>query len=110
MKGLRVGVTFIIVLTIFLLSVFQMQFRGYDKIGRVEAWTIYYNGGDNCTVATEPFYSDDTFDYYYSCAGRESLIIKSGFEEHVLAEAIDSGIIDIGNIEEQINVQKDVRE
>lgn len=105
MNGLRIGVTFVIVLGIFLLSVFQMQLRGYEKIGRIEEWTIYYSGETECDSPV-PFYIDNSYKYYYLCAENESLIVKSGFEEHTIEYAFENDLITIGDLEETIDVTK----
>lgn len=110
MKGLRIGVTFIIVLTIFLLSVFQMQLRGYEKIGRVEEWTIYYEGNEDCLDMLEVFYSDDEYDYYFSCVKSDKYIIKRGFEEYSLVFALENGYIEISEIEEIIDFSKELKD
>ncbi len=105
MNGLRIGVTFVIVFGIFLLSVFQMQLRGYEKIGRIEEWTVYYSGEEECE-STVPFYSDSSYQYYYMCADSESFMVKSGFEEHTIEYAFDNNLITIGDLEEVIDVSK----
>jgi len=103
MKGLRLGVTFIIVLTIFLLSAFQMQLRGYEKIGRAEDWTVYYKNEAVCLTVEEVFFSDEDYDYYFYCAMSERYIIKRGFEEYSLVFALENDYIRISELEELID-------
>ena len=106
MKGLRLGVTFIIVLAIFLLSVFQMQLRGYEKIGRVEEWTIYYKDEGVCIGDIEKIYSDDIYNYFYGCGDEEALLAKRGFEEYSLSFALENEYLMIFDIEESIEITK----
>lgn len=106
MKGLRVGATFIIVLVIFLLSVFQMQMRGYEKIGRAEEWTIYYKDEDSCATMIEVFYIDENYEYSFNCLMSDRYLIKSGFEEHSLVFALENGYIEISELEEIIDFNK----
>ena len=103
MKGLRVGVTFVIVLTIFLLSAFQMQLRGFEKIGRSEDWTVYYKNEDACPSVEEVFYSDAEYDYFFYCTMSERYIIKRGFEEYSLVFALENDYISISELEELID-------
>jgi len=106
MNGLRIGVTFVIVLAIFLLSVFQMQLRGYEKIGRVEEYTIYYNGEETCEPQTGPFYTDETYDYYYQCSNEGNLMVKNGFEEQTIEYVIENDIFTITDLEQVIEITK----
>ena len=48
MDNLRVLVTLVIVIVLALLSVFQMQLRGYEKVCRMEEWVLYLDEPDNC--------------------------------------------------------------
>jgi len=106
MNGLRIGFTFVIVLAIFLLSVFQMQLRGYDKIGRIEEFTIYYNGEEICDPQIGPFYTDDTFEYYYLCSNEDNLMVKNGFEEQTIEYVIRNDIFTIEELEQVIEITK----
>ena len=108
MKGLRLGVTFFIVLVLFLLSVFQMQLRGYEKISRLEEWTVYYAEEDACLTIEELFYSDDTYNYYFSCAMSSRYIVKRGFEEYSLVFALENDYIEISELEEVIDFTKEL--
>ncbi|MCK5388350.1 MAG: hypothetical protein KAJ22_03615 [Candidatus Izimaplasma sp.] len=98
MKGLRIGVTFIIALTIFLLSVFQMQLRGYEKVGRAEEWTVYYHEEDACLEQIEVFYSDDDNNYFFYCLISDRYIIKRGFEEYSLVFGLENDYIEISEL------------
>jgi len=95
MNGLRISVTFIIVLVLFLLSMFQMPLRGYEKIARVEEWTIYHKTEDSCLTQEEIFYSDSENDYYFYCLESDRYLIKRGFEEYQLVFALENGYITI---------------
>ena len=99
MKGLRLGVTFFIVLVLFLLSVFQMQLRGYEKVARIEEWTIYYHEEDACLTMEEVFYSDEEYDYIFHCVMSERYLVKRGFEEYSLVYALENDYLDISEIE-----------
>ncbi len=106
MRGLRIGVTFVIVLVLFLLSVFQMQLRGYEKLVRVKEWTIYYKSEEGCIEQKDIFYSDDEYDYYFNCVLSDKYyIIKRGFEEYSLVYALENGYIEITEIEGIIDFQ-----
>ncbi len=98
MNGLRLGVTFVVVLVLFLLSVFQMQLRGYEKIVRVEQWTIYYKVEDSCLDQKEIFFTDDENEYYFDCVESDRYLIKRGFEEYQLVFALENGYITIGEL------------
>lgn len=108
MNGLRIGVTFVIVLVLFLLSVFQMQLRGYEKIGRVEEWTIYYETEDDCFTEEEIFYTDDEFEYSFDCIKSDRYIIKRGFEEYSLVFALENDFIEISDLKEVIDYNKEL--
>jgi len=99
MKGLRLGATFVLVLVLFLLSVFQMQLRGYEKLARIEEWTIYYHEEDACLTAEEVFYSDQEYDYSFNCVMSERYLVKRGFEEYSLVFALENDYLDISEIE-----------
>ena len=102
MKGLRLGVTFIFVLVIFLLGVFQMQLRGYEKIGRIEEWTVYYNE-DHCDEDVVLVYNNSEGSYEFDCVNSETYIVKRGFEEYSLLEALNSEYIEINDLENLID-------
>jgi len=96
MNNLRIGATFVIVLVLFLLSAFQMQLRGYEKIARVEEWTIYYKTDDYC-------FTDDENEYYFYCLESDRYLIKRGFEEYSLVFALENGYITISELSEIID-------
>lgn len=99
MSWLRAGVTFVIVLLIVLLSAFQMQLRGYDKIGRINEYVLYYKNEAIEHVETEIF--RDGEDTYYLPSNNEHLyLVKSGFQEFGLLEALDDGLITIQDLVE----------
>ena len=102
MNGLRLVVTFIIVMVIFLLGVFQMQLRGYEKIGRIEGWNIYYNE-DHCEEDVVLVYNNSEGSYEFECVNSETYIVKRGFEEYSLFDALSSEYIEISDLEDLIN-------
>lgn len=110
MNGLRIGITFVIVLVIFLLSMYQMQLRGYEKIGRFEEWNIYYKDEGECENQAEAIYSDETYNYFYGCGDEESLMAKRGFEEYSLTFALENGYLEIFDIEESIDITRSLIE
>ena len=102
MKGLRLWIMFIIVIIIIFMSIFHMQLKGYEKIGRVEEWSIYYNE-DFCDLNEELIYDDGEEEYQFECGNSEAYIIKRGFEEHSLLDALNEGYIELSDIEDIIN-------
>ena len=105
MGNLRIVVTFLIVLIIALLSVFQMQLRGYEKIERLNQWVLYYQPQEACPSLEEVFYQDETYVYSFSCLKSERYMVKNGFEEHPLKEALELGYISIDDLSGVIDFQ-----
>ena len=104
MDNLRVIATLVIVASIALLSVFQMQLRGYSKIGRIEEWVLYVDEPETCIQTLELLYSDETNDYYLPCIISDSYIVKSGFEEQSLTYVLTEGLLTIEEIDEIIEL------
>ena len=102
MDNLRVFITLIIVIVLALLSVFQMQLRGYEKVGRMEEWVLYQDEPETCAQALELIYSDEVNNYYLPCIMSDSYIVKSGFEELELIYALEEGLITIEELDELI--------
>lgn len=102
MDNLRVIVTLLIVAAIALLSVFQMQMRGYDKVGRIEEWVLYVDEPEICPSENEKIFEDEIASYFTTCALSEDYIVKSGFEERGLIYALDEGLITIEDLNELI--------
>lgn len=98
MKGIRVFSTLFVLLIIVVLSAFQMQLRGYEKIGRIEEWVIYEKSAE-CATALELIYEDEINEYYLPCIQSDFFIVKSGFEEHSLKEALELGLIEITDLD-----------
>ena len=109
MDNLRIIATLLIVVVIALLSVFQMQIRGYEKLGRMEEWVLYIDEPSNCDTSLELIYSDDENNYYLPCEMSESYIVKSGFEERGLIYALEEGLITIEELEELITIETIIR-
>ena len=107
MDNLRVIATLLIVATIAILSVFQMQIRGYVKVGRMEDWVLYIddNKDTNCSLEDELIYEDDTFEYYVSCIFSESYIVKNGFEERDIIYVLEKEFITIEELDELIDIK-----
>lgn len=109
MGNLRIAATFIIVLIIALLSIFQMQLRGYEKIERLNQWVLYYQPQDTCPTLEEIFYQDETHLYTFSCVKSDRYMVKNGFEEHALKEALESGYISINDLVGIIDFQTSLK-
>ena len=105
MDNLRIVATLVIVVVIALLSVFQMQIRGYEKLGRMEEWVLYVDEPDNCDTVLELIYSDAENNYYLPCEMSDSYIVKSGFEERGLIYALNEGLITIEELDELITIE-----
>ena len=83
MNKIRVIFTFIIVLAISILAIFQMDIRGFEKVERINEWVLYY--GEDLEVDDELLYP------HY--------IVKSGFEEMSLDDAIEDDLFDAEELE-----------
>jgi hypothetical protein len=105
MDNIRIIATLVIVAVIALLSVFQMQIRGYEKIGRMEEWVLYIDEPDNCDTSAELIYSDAENYYYLPCEMSDSYIVKNGFEERELIYALEEGLITIEELDELITLE-----
>ena len=70
---IRVVFTLLIVSAIALVAIFQNDLKGYEKVDRINEWVLYYNDIENET-------------------GYKDYIVKSGFEEKRLDEAIIEGL------------------
>lgn len=81
MNKLRAITTLILVAAIAIIAIFQNNIRGYEEIERINEWVLYYNTNEEI---------DDTLDYPH-------YIVKSGFMEKSLDEAIEE---DLFNTEE----------
>ena len=99
MSNIRAGITFVIVLLIVLLSVFQMQLRGYEKVGRINEWILYYKN-ETCATAEEEIYQDESYTYYLGCISSDQYLVKSGFQEVLLKEALEQELITIEDLVE----------
>jgi len=104
MNNLRAFGTLIIVALIAILSLFQMQLRGFEKIGRIEEWVLYIDKSDNCETIEELIYTDEVNNYYLSCTKSSSYIAKSGFEEKELIKALEENLISIKDLELLIDI------
>ena len=109
MDNLRVIATLVIVSVIAVLSIFQMQIRGYEKIGRMEEWVLYLDEPDNCDQVLELIYSDEDNHYYLPCTMSDSYMVKSGFEERGLIYALEEDLISIEELDELIEINIESR-
>lgn len=83
MNTVRVVFTLVIVVAICVLAFFQMNLKGYEKVERINEWVLYYDTNEEV---------DEDLDY-------PRYIVKSGFEEKSLDEAIDDGLFDESELE-----------
>jgi len=104
MDNLRIVGTLVIVAVIATLSVFQMEIRGYSKIGRMEEWVLYVDKPKSCIQTLELIYSDEINDYYLPCIMSDAYIVKSGFEEQTLKYVLTEGFVTIEEIDEMIEI------
>lgn len=110
MDNLRLFATALIVVIIALLSYFQMQIRGYEKIGRMEEWVLYIDEPKHCDLVEELIYMDSFYNYYLPCDLTERYIVKNGFEEKTLKEALEEKIILIEDLELLIYISKEEKQ
>ena len=75
MSGVRTVATLILVLTIALLSVFQMQIRGFDKVERINEWVLYYHEAEELSFSSN-----------YTVVVYSNYVLVQGFEEKILSE------------------------
>ncbi len=99
MDNLRVFATVLIVAVIAILSLFQMQLRGFEKIGRMEEWVLYIEKDEECFSITELIYTDEDNNYYLPCEMSHLYVVKSGFEEKELIFALEENLISIEDLE-----------
>lgn len=104
MDNLRVFGTVVVVAIIAILSLFQMQLRGYEKIGRMEEWVLYIDETEKCASISELIYTDDVNNYYLPCEMSEGYLVKSGFEEKGLIIALEENLISIEDLELLIEI------
>lgn len=110
MDNLRIFATTLIVIIIALLSIFQMQLRGYTKIARIEEWVLYVDSQEACTSIEELIHSDAEYRYYITCISIDNYIIKKGFEEKGLQEGLKDESIGIKDLELLIDIIKKDRQ
>jgi|AntAceMinimDraft_17_1070374.scaffolds.fasta_scaffold256861_2 hypothetical protein len=93
-KTLYIISIFVIILAI-LAGIFNMQIRGYKKIGEIDNWYLYEKQNEVCATALEPIYNDGTNTYYLPCISSQFYVVKNGFKEYYINEALEEGIITI---------------
>jgi len=90
MNKLRVGATFILIVMVVIIAMFQMDIRGYEEVERINEWVLYYSVETN---------SDDMLNY-------DNYIVKSGFSEKSLVDAIEEGLFNDDELDEIENLIK----
>ena len=104
MDNLRIFATVLIVILIATLSLFQMQLRGFEKIGRMEEWVLYIEKDEKCPSITEIIYTDEVNNYLLPCKMSHLYVVKSGFEEKELIYALEENLISIEELELLIDI------
>lgn len=97
MNLVRAFVTFLIVLMVVLLAIFQMRIRGYEEVDRLNEYVLYYNEEQICQDA---LYSSGDIEYRIECESQ--YIVKSGFAEYTVVEALQEEMIQLDDIEPYI--------
>lgn len=84
MNAVKIVSTFLLVLGIVIVAIFQMRIRGYEEVERINAWVLYYDAeiDNNEEELLYPHY-----------------IVKSGFEEKSLDDAIEEGLFNTEELE-----------
>jgi len=91
MDTLRAIVTFIIVAIIVILAIFQMNIRGYEKVGRIGVYVVYR---DSDIICEDEIYQDTVI----VCANQ--YIVKEGFGEYSISELLAQGSIAFEDLDE----------
>lgn len=99
MSPLRALATLLLVLTILLLAIFQMQLRGYKKIARLNQYVLYETKPDTCSDVTFTVDSE-----VISIPCENAYLVTSGFVEYRLEEALLEEIITISDLEPYISI------
>jgi hypothetical protein len=79
MSNLRALATFLVLIIVVLLAVFQMRLRGYEKVERINEYVLYKDIDYDCKLVHGDAYDLD-------CA--EMYIVKSGFYEVTIEDAL----------------------
>jgi len=88
-------VLFIIIILSILGCVFQMQLRGFTKVGQVEKRALYEKQSDSCATLLESVYNDGITTYFLPCISSQYYLVKKGLKEYYINEALDDEIITI---------------
>lgn len=97
MSTLRAVATFVVLLGILTLAIFQMQIRGYERVARLNQYVLYETEPETCEDVTVTVESEDLI---ITC--ENAYLVTSGFSEYRLEEALSEGIITIQDIEEYV--------
>lgn len=98
-----ISVIFLLVVVVLGLA-FQMQIRGYVKLGKVDDVVIYHKKEQSCATLMEEIYDDGMTQYYLPCLSSQFYIIKDGNEEYNIKDALANGIITIDEARKYIAI------
>jgi len=93
MTNLRAGITFVVVLVIVLLAIFQMQIRGYKEVDRIDAYVLYQSEVNTCQ---DQLYTDEDGEHRLIC--ENAYLLKAGLSEYGLIEALEENIVTLEDL------------
>lgn len=99
MSNLRAAATFLVLLTVIVLAIFQMQLRGYEKIARLNQFVLYETDVETCIDVTVVIESEETI---IRC--ENAYVVTSGFQEYTILDALEEDLITISDIESYITL------
>lgn len=102
MNMVRAGITFLIVLSIVLLAIFQMKIRGYEEVVRINEYVLYRNVD---IVCTDSLYTIDAVEYRIECSSQ--FVLKTGLSEYTINEALEMEYITIDNVRDYIIISEE---
>jgi hypothetical protein len=92
-SNLRAALTFVVVLIIVLLAMFQMRLRGYEEIARLGPYVLYENTDVTCE---DQLVTIDEVEIRVVCDN--AWLLKSGLSEYTIAEALREDILSIDEL------------
>jgi hypothetical protein len=99
MSTLRAVATFILLLGILLLAIFQMQLRGYDRVARLNQYVLYVTDPVTCLDVTLTI---DSEVLVIRC--ENAYLVTSGFSEYTIEDALLQERITITDIEDYVTI------
>lgn len=99
MSNLRAISTFLLLLLISLLAIFQMQLRGYTKIARLNQYVLYETDMETCEDVTMTIASE-----VITIECQNAYLVTSGFSEYRIEDALEEGIITVSDIEDYVTI------